>query len=434
MIFSESDTIELKSIVTSDICKEVIAFANTKGGTIHIGIKDDGTVIGVDNADQTILQINNMVRDSIKPDITMFVSYETVSVNSKVIITITIQRGTARPYYLSGKGLKPSGVFVRNGTSSDPATDTSIRNMIKETDGDSFESLRSLEQNLSFNAAKELFHNKNIPFDSLKMKSLGMLSPDGIYSNVAMLLSDQCNSTMKAATFSGLDKTTFQDRREFEGSVLRQMEEMYAYLNLRNRTRSTFEGLYRTDTRDYPEEALREALLNSLIHRDYSFSASTLISVYDDRIEFVSIGGLPSGISLSDVMLGLSVCRNPKLAAIFYRLELIEAYGTGIPKIFKAYSDVKAQPKIEVTENAFKITLPNRNTTVESKEVASHTPTSSDTVILEYINRNGEVSRSDVEKLLSISTSTSNRILRGMVDKGLIYQVGNGKRTKYKKR
>ena len=94
------------------------------------------------------------------------------------------------------------------------------------------------------------------------------------------------------------------------------MEEVYAYLDMRNQTHASFEGLYRIDKRDYPEEALREALLNCLVHRDYSFSASTLISVYDDRIEFVSVGGLPTGISLDDILLGLSVCRNPKLAGV----------------------------------------------------------------------------------------------------------------------
>lgn len=104
------------------------------------------------------------------------------------------------------------------------------------------------------------------------------------------------------------------------------MEDLYAYLDLRNRTKTTFDGLYRTDKKDYPEDALREALLNSIVHRDYSFSASTLINVYSDRIEFVSIDGLPEGIEIDDIMLGLSVCRNPKLAAIFYRLEQIEAY------------------------------------------------------------------------------------------------------------
>lgn len=196
-----------------------------------------------------------------------------------------------------------------------------------------------------------------------------MITSDGIYSNVALLLSDQCANTIKVATFDIDDKGTFQDRREFGGSLFRQMEELYEYLDMRNQTKAAFDGVHRIDARDYPEEALREALLNSLVHRDYSSNASTLVSVYNNRIEFVSIGGLPTGFELDDIMLGLSVCRNPKLAAVFYRLRLIEAYGTGIPKIMKTYAGAEVKPKIEVSNNAFKITLPNRNSTSKKAEM-----------------------------------------------------------------
>lgn len=432
MIFTESELVELKSEVVNDICKEVIAFANTKGGTMYVGVQDDGYVLGVENADRVTLQINNMVRDSIKPDVTMFVRYETQEIDGKQIVAVTIQKGTDRPYYLGSKGLKPSGVYVRNGTSTDPATDTAIRKMIKETDGDCFEDMRSLEQNLTFKAATAQFSKSNVPFDEAKMQTLGLVSHDGIYSNAAMLLSDQCSSTIKAATFSGTDKSDFQDRREFGGSLFRQMEEMYSYLDLRNRTRATFEGLYRNDVRDYPEEALREALLNSLVHRDYSFSASTLISVYDDRIEFVSVGGLLGGISLDDILLGLSVCRNPKLAAVFYRLKLIEAYGTGMPKIIKAYAGSGLEPKIEVTSNAFKITLPNRNAVMKEINVPNM-PRSNEERILSFVESNGHIVRSDVDVLLDVSQATANRILKRMVADGLLYQDGSGRKTKYKK-
>ena len=434
MAFVESEVVELKAEVVGDICKEVIAFANTKGGTLYIGVSNDGSVEGVKNADQVILQLNNMIRDSIKPDVTMFVGYEPQHIGDKDIIAVTIQKGTDRPYYLGSKGLKPSGVYVRNGTSSDPATDTAIRRMIKETDGDSFESMRSLEQNLSFEAAKKQFEKQNIPFDTAKMQTLGMISADGIYSNVALLLSDQCPSTIKAATFSGEDKGSFQDRREFGGSLFQQMEELYSYLDMRNQTKATFDGLYRIDTRDYPENALREALLNSLVHRDYSFRASTLVSVYADRIEFVSVGGLPSGIELDDIMLGLSVCRNPKLAAIFYRLQLIEAYGTGMPKIMNAYADTELKPKIEVSSNAFKITLPNRNTGANKAVTLTSTPKSNEKLILDFIDSHGHVVRSDVDRLLEVSQATANRILKRMVVEGLIYQDGNGRKTKYRRK
>lgn len=434
MTFTESDIVELKSEVVGDICKEVIAFANTKGGTLYIGVEDDGNIVGVDNPDRVTLQLNHMVRDSIKPDVTMFVRYETQTVDEKQIIAVTVQKGTDRPYYLGSKGLKPSGVYVRNGTSSDPATDTAIRRMIKETDGDSFEAMRSLEQNLTFRTAEVQFARRKLPFDAAKMQTLGMVSQDGIYSNVALLLSDQCGSTIKAATFAGTDQSEFQDRREFGGSLFQQMEELYDYLDMRNQTKATFQGLYRTDTRDYPEEALREALMNSLVHRDYSYSASTLVSVYDDRIELVSVGGLPIGIALEDIMLGLSVCRNPKLAAVFYRLELIEAYGTGMPKIMKAYAGTGMKPKIEVTNNAFKITLPNRNTFMKAANSAPGAPKTSEERVLDFINTNGHIVRSDVDKLLDVSQATANRILKRMVSEGMLYQEGNGRKTKYKRK
>lgn len=433
MIFTESEVIELKSEVVSDLCKEVIAFANTRGGTLYIGVQNDGTVAGIENADRITLQVNHMVRDSIRPDVTMFVHYETQEIDGKQILAVTVQKGTGRPYYLASKGLKPSGVYVRNGTSSDPATDTAIRKMIKETDGDCFEDMRSLEQNLTFDAAKAQFAKCDVPFDASKMQTLGLVSPDGIYSNVAMLLSDQCSSIIKAATFSGTDKSEFQDRREFGGSLFLQMEEMYAYLDLRNRTKATFDGLYRNDVRDYPEEALREALLNSLVHRDYSFSASTLISVYDDRIEFVSVGGLPNGIALDDILLGLSVCRNPKLAAVFYRLKLIEAYGTGMPKILKSYAGSGVQPKIEVTSNAFKITLPNRNATAKETTTLLDASKSQEMQILSFIETKGHIVRSDVDTLLHVSQATANRILKRMVADGLLRQEGRGRGTRYKK-
>lgn len=427
MIYQESETIELKQQITNDLCKGVIAFANSHGGTIYVGVGDDGEIIGIDNADESTLRINNMVRDSIKPDVTMFVRYQTQNVNDKKIIAVTVQKGTDRPYYLASKGLRPSGVYVRNGTSTDPATDTAIRQMIKDTDGDNFESRRSLEQNLTFQAASEEFKKCHVDFDNNKLKILGLVSADGIYSNVGLLLSDQCPSTIKAATFAGINQDDFQDRREFGGSLFKQMEDTYAYLDMRNKLRAAFSGLYRIDTRDYPEKALREALVNSIVHRDYSYSASILVSVYDNRIEFVSIGGLLPGVSQKDIMLGLSVCRNPKLAAVFYRLKLIEAYGTGMKKIMEAYENFAVKPKLEITDNAFKITLPNCNYSIPQAT------SNNEEKILNYLGTHKYIFRSDVDTLLGVSQTTSSRILKQMINKGLVKQERLGRKAIYKK-
>lgn len=427
MIYRGSETVELKAELVSDICKEIVAFANSRGGTLYVGIADDGAVVGVEAADAVLLRLNNMVRDSIKPDVTMFVRYQVLEAEGKKVIAATVQRGTDRPYYLAAKGLKPSGVYVRNGTSADPSTDTAIRKMIKETDGDSFEEMRSLEQELTFSAAEKIFRQREVAFDRPRMHTLGLRTADGIYSNLGLLLSDQCPGTIKTAAFSGTDQNVFQDRREFQGSLFQQMEEVYAYLDLRNQTKATFEGLYRIDSRDYPEVALREALMNCLVHRDYSYRASTLISVYDDRMEFVSIGGLPDGVGTDDIMLGFSICRNPKLAAVFYRLKLIEAYGTGMPKIMRAYQACERKPKIEVTGNAFKITLPNCN----GYTAKSPVPNGQEQGVIEYLKTHGQITRKEVDALLDVSQATSNRLLKQMLAKGAIRQEGSGRRIRY---
>ena len=202
MLFQESETVELKGIVVEDIKKEVIAFANSAGGTVYVGVTDDGSVVGVDSPDQAIQQVANMVRDSIKPDVTMFVRYEAKQVDGKMILSVEVQRGTDRPYYLAKKGLRPEGVYVRQGTSSVPATDAAIRRMIKDTDGDSFENMRSLEQELTFEATREEFQSRKLAFDQPQMKTLGILNTDGIYTNLGLLLSEQCAHTVKAAAYS----------------------------------------------------------------------------------------------------------------------------------------------------------------------------------------------------------------------------------------
>lgn len=444
MLFRESETVELKEVVVDDIKKEIIAFANCDGGKLYIGVRDDGTVIGLDNADSVSLQISNMVRDAIKPDITMFLHYETIVENGKNVVVVDIQRGTDRPYYLAKKGMRPEGVYVRQGYSSVPATDTAIRRMIKETDGDRFEAMRCLNQDLTFKTTKKEFELRKTDFGPQQMRTLKLIDQDGLYSNLALLLSDQCVHTIKVAVFQGTDQTIFKDRREFTGSLMQQMNEVYDFIDFRNQTRATIEKLYRVDVRDYPEVAVREALLNLLVHRDYSFSASAFISIYEDRIEFVSIGGLMPGIDLEDVMVGISVCRNQDLANVFYRLHLIEAYGTGMGKIMKAYESMQVKPVIETTKNAFKIILPNinakyetENTTVKTKSgtpITVHTEkelSDEEEKILEYARKHGAITKNDVIGLLEVSASTAARVIRKMVKTNLLEQKGKARNTHY---
>ena len=156
-MFKESIHLELKKEYVKDILKTVIAFANTSGGKIYIGIDDDGKVLGVQKLDTDILKLSNSIRDSIKPDITLFTSILVEKIDGKDVIVVDVQKGASSPYYLTDKGILPSGVYVRQGASSVPATDAAILKMIRDTDGDNFEELRSLNQNLDFVFLKKEF-------------------------------------------------------------------------------------------------------------------------------------------------------------------------------------------------------------------------------------------------------------------------------------
>ena len=444
MIFRESENVELKEVFVDDIKKEIIAFANCNGGKLYIGVQDDGIVLGLDDPDATALQISNMVRDAIKPDITMFLHYETLEENGKKIVAVDIQRGTDRPYYIAKKGMQPEGVYVRQGYSAVPATDAAIRQMIKETDGDRFEAMRSMNQELTFETTEKEFQLRKVEFGMQQMRTLKLIDQDGLYSNLAMLLSDQCVHTIKVAVFQGKDQTVFKDRREFAGALMKQMNDVYDYIDFHNQTHATIEKLLRIDVRDYPEIAVREALLNLLVHRDYAFSASALISIYEDRMEFVSIGGLMPGIDLEDVMAGISVCRNQDLANVFYWLHLIEAYGTGISKIIGAYADEEEKPVIETTRNTFKIILPNINamrekvriSEPEAKEENPETNkedtqelSSEEEQVLEYAGKHEDFTKNDVVSLLKVSASTAARVIRGLVERNFLKRNGKARNT-----
>lgn len=421
----ETENIEFKSRFTDDIYKEVIAFANTDGGFVYIGIDDDGNVVGLSDVDEEYTRITNGIRDAIMPDVTMFVHY---TIQDNGVIRIAVNEGTNKPYYLKGKGLKPSGVYVRQGTSSVPASPEQIRRMIKESDGDNYETARSIEQELTFEMASAAFQRCGVEFGEEKYRALGMRE-NGIYTNLALLISDQCRHTVKIAVFKDDECTEFRDSREFGGSVLKQFEDAADYLALCNKTASTIKGMVRIDKSDYPEEAIREALLNAIIHRDYSFSGSIIINVSDSKIEFISLGGLLAGLSVDDIRVGISQPRNKNLAEVFRRLRLIESYGTGIRRIFKLYEDFPVQPQIEATANVFKIVLPNMN---ETSAMRVKSPMSEQMKqVVDYIVEHGQITDGEIESLLGVKKTRVYNLSREMINNGVIRAVGRGKSKKY---
>lgn len=295
--------------------------------------------------------------------------------------------------------------------------------MILETDGTNFETMRSMNQELSFEEAEQFFQTNKLPFQQHQMRTLGIINAEGYYTNLGLLLSDQCEHSIKCARYAGEDKLEFQDRKEFSGSLLKQIESTYEYLSLHNEKTSVFEGLQRIEQETYPSYALREALINAATHRDYSFSSSTLIHIFTNRIEIVSVGGLVKGLTPTDIELGISQSRNTKLANGLYRLNWIESYGTGLQRIMESYQQSTTQPYWSIGPNSFVVTLPK--SAFISKE-------SQDAELTRWLNEHSEFTAKDLELYLNKSKSSTRSILDKLLKNGYVRRIGSGPSTSYK--
>jgi len=312
----------------------------------------------------------------------------------------------------------------------------------------------SIEQELTFEYAGKVFSEKDVLFGDRQKQSLGLIRPDGRYTNLALILSDQCPYSTKAAIFEGTNKEKFKDRKEFSGSLFKQIDDVLEYLHVYNRMRGTFDGAspaklaYRIDHFDYPSVALREAYINALIHRDYYIDGSILISMFDDRLEFMSLGGIMPGVTHDLMLAGVSVTRNEKLAQIFYRLNIIEAFGTGIPRIYSLYEKSKIKPEIPVIDGGFLIRIPNRNYHASPAQengiaagfVKEPRPAafrfgvpaegSNEKNLLAAFPDTG-FSKEAAAEVLGISASGAYKLLRRMQEQGLINSRKSGKKWQY---
>lgn len=425
MQMKESPTVEFKRELTDAVKREIIAFANTQGGELYIGIEDDGTVIGLNNAHKTLEAVSSMLHDSIKPDILVHTHLSVETLEEKEVVKIVVSLGTRRPYHLKSKGMKSSGVFIRYGTSVTNASEENIRQMIMESDGTNFETARSLQQELTFHEATTIFEKQGLKLGTEQQRTLGFLTVDGYYTNLGLLFSDQCEHSIKCARYLGNDKLDFQDRKEFKGSILTQVEEVFEYLTLYNAKSAHFEGLQRVEQESFPSYALREALINAVTHRDYSFSGSILIHLFQDRLEIVSLGGLVKGLTLEDIELGVSQSRNPKLANVLYRLKWIESYGTGLQRMKESYKQNHEQPFWTVGPNAFVVTLPKQTIATTLTEYAE---------LDDWLKQHPEFTTKELEVYLNKSKGTVRKIVVDLLEKGQIIRLGNGPSTRYRVR
>ena len=333
----ESRTLEYKESISSTFLKTVSAFANYGSGEIIFGIADDGKIIGIPDPKAACLDIENRINDSIDP-----VPEYTLNINEKTsVITLRVQEGLHKPYLYKAKA------YRRNDTATIAVDRLELARLILEGQNSSFEELPASDQDLSFQILEDkLIAELHIDsFSKDTLKTLELYQEGSGFNKAGELLADRNK-------FCGIDMVRFGDniniildRKTVEHvSILKQFDQAldmfrqyYEYERIKGSTREKISLI--------PEEAFREAVANALVHRTWDIDSHVNIAMFQDRIRITSPGGLPRGVSEEEYLRGgISILRNPIIGNVFYRLHMIEKFGTGIRRINDTYQSSMIKP------------------------------------------------------------------------------------------
>lgn len=415
----ESRELELKVTITNTFLKTVSAFSNYNTGKIIFGVDDSGKIIGLENIEELCLDLENKINDNIspKPD------FKFIKDNKKNIITLIVKEGMNKPYLYRGKAYK------RNDTATVEVDRIDLNRLTLLGLNQYYEELKAKNQNLEFNILREELEEKlslnNFSKDILK--TLNLYDDKNGYNNAAELFADRNN-------FSGIDIAKFGknineilDRNLLVNiSIISQYKKTLEIFN-RYYKYEQITGSERIEKELIPEKAFREVIANALIHRTWDVNSNIKISMYEDKIEISSPGGLPAGISEKEYLNGqISQLRNPILANVFFRLKYIEMFGTGIRRINESYKNFTAKPNFEIFENSIKITLP----IIETKLLL----TTDERVIIDILEKGNILSSSEILEMTEFKKDKLNRLLKKLIQKKYIDIIGNGRGTKYLKK
>ena len=414
----ENNKLEFKQDASSSsYLKTVSAYANYNGGSIEFGRADDGSIIGLDDPKQTCLSIENQINDTIQP-----VPHFELTINATTkVVTLHVKAGESKPYLYRNKAYK------RADTSTVAVDRVEFQRLILEGMNKNYEELPAAIQELHFTYLEQrLIEKLNIKSLNLDiLKTLELYTDKNGFNHAAVLLSDDNRSPGIDIARMGDTIDIFHERRILKDiSILEQFDQALEFIHKQYRYEQVVGGR-RERVETIPLKAIREALANAVVHRVWDINAPIRVLLYKDRLEITSPGGLPVGLSELEYMQGqITLLRNPIIAGVFYKLDIIEQFGTGILRIMQAYEDSFVKPGFRIYPNTITVVLPllRDSSSLEFDERE----------VYDLLTENIELSRPDIEYQLGISKAKAIRLLNELIEKNVIERVGSGRGTVYR--
>ena len=425
---SETNRIEYKRELNTevDIEKEVIAFLNYhEGGMIYIGIDKAGKVIGVTDSDGDTLKIKDRIKSNISPSAMGLFDVVIEKWEDKELIKVIVASGSEKPYFKKKYGMSDRGCFIRIGTAAEPMPQARIDKLFSTRTRNSIGKIRSYRQDLNFEQLRIYYDEKGKPLSRQFKKSLELLVEDGDLNYAAYLLSDENNVSIKVAKYNGTNRVDLIENNEYGYcSLIKATKSVLDKIELENWTASQITYKERIDRRLWNAVALREAVINSIVHNDFTHEVPPKFEIFANRIEITSAGSLPDGLSEGEFFEGVSIPRNRELMRVYRDLELVEQLGSGVPRILASYG----KECFQFMENFTRMTFPASEERVARGRLVDGLVdglVGSQRKIVNLIRGNPKISKKEMAESIGISTTAVDKHIKNLRDKDLIRRVGS---------
>lgn len=432
----ESNRVELKQVLNDKLEKEIVAFLNNReGGVLYIGVDDEGNPVGLTDIDDVQLRIADRIKNNILPATLGLFDVMIEEVEGVPTVKIVVSSGLEKPYYVKNKGMSPSGCFMRVGTSTQPMPTSVIDDLYRKRIHSSLRNIDAPRQDLTFAQLKIYYQERGLELNDKFANTLELLTPDGRYNYFAYLLADENGVSIKVAKYAGKDKINLIENEEYGYcSLVKATYSVLDKMRIENVTKAKITGTERLEKNLIESVPLREAIVNAIVHNDYSREIPPVFEIFSDRIELTSYGGLISGQSEEDFFSCSSMPRNRELMRVFKDAGLVEQLGSGMSRILKYYD----KNIFNISDHYIKVVFPFSTPTPDEYDTLSDTlnDTLSDTLnkvseaerkIIELVLTKPAITIKEICEITGFSDSKVKRNIKNLKERGILSRSGSRK-------
>jgi len=424
----EDKRTEFKIKLTDNIEKEVIAFLNTDGGNIFIGVDDKGKIQG-NLGDLDLLQrtIKDRIKDNIMPSTLGLFDVVINEVEGKRYIQIIVAKGNERPYYLRGMGMTPDSCFIRVGSAVESMSSEIILNLFSKRARYSLKNIKSPKQDLEFKTLKIYYQENGYEVNENFLKKLDLYNDNNEFNYMAYLLSDNNNVSVQFAKYDGDDVYNLVENEDFGFcSLIKITNNILNKIMLENKTYTKIESPTRKEIKMYDYNAVKEVITNALVHNDWSNGYSPKFEIFNNKLVISSNGGIQEGVSQEEFLKGFSNPRNPELMRVFRDLNFVEQLGTGIQRVLKTYD----KEIFKFFPNHIRVTVPFNKNKFREKLVRKENFKNLSKLqnsIINLIMDKPNITQEELARLLDVNKRTIIRNFKVLLEEKYIKRVGANK-------